>query len=123
MKSFKILRIGIAAGIAVAALLCTTGQAAAQESKPSKIGTVVLVHGAWADGSSWTKVIPRLEEKGLNVVAVQLPLTSLANDVATVPKLLSALSRGLGRQTSRIARSVSTSSVQGRLTRRDSASW
>jgi pimeloyl-ACP methyl ester carboxylesterase len=88
MKNFKMLRIGLVAGIAVAALLCTTGLAAAQEPKPSKIGTVILVHGAWADGSSWAKVIPRLEEKGLNVVAVQLPLTSLANDVATVERAI-----------------------------------
>ena len=44
--------------------------------------TVVLVHGAFADGSSWEKVIPLLQAKGLRVVAVQNPLTSLADDVA-----------------------------------------
>jgi pimeloyl-ACP methyl ester carboxylesterase len=49
---------------------------------------VVLVHGAWADGSSWAKVIPKLEAKGLSVTAVQLPLTSLADDVATVRRAL-----------------------------------
>ena len=49
---------------------------------------VILVHGAWADGSSWSKVIPRLEEKGFHVVAVQLPLSSLANDVATVQRAI-----------------------------------
>jgi hypothetical protein len=38
---------------------------------------IVLVHGAWADGSSWNKVIPLLQAKGLSVVAVQLPLTSI----------------------------------------------
>ena len=43
--------------------------------------TVVLVHGAWADGSSWEKVIPLLQAKGIKVVAVQNPLTSLADDV------------------------------------------
>jgi pimeloyl-ACP methyl ester carboxylesterase len=43
--------------------------------------TVVLVHGAFADGSSWAKVIPLLEAKGLNVVAVQNPLSSLPDDV------------------------------------------
>jgi pimeloyl-ACP methyl ester carboxylesterase len=46
----------------------------------------VLVHGAWADGSSWSRVIPLLESKGLHVVAVQLPLTSLADDIATVQR-------------------------------------
>ncbi len=38
---------------------------------------VVLVHGAWANGSSWSKVIPSFFQQGLDVVAVQLPLTSL----------------------------------------------
>ena len=43
--------------------------------------TVVLVHGAFADGSSWNEVIPLLQAEGLDVVAVQNPLTSLAEDV------------------------------------------
>ena len=43
---------------------------------------VVLVHGAFADGSSWAKVIPLLEKAGLNAVAVQNPLTSLEDDLA-----------------------------------------
>jgi pimeloyl-ACP methyl ester carboxylesterase len=47
------------------------------------IRNVVLVHGAWGDGSNWSKVIPLLEAKGLHVVAVQNPLTSLADDVAS----------------------------------------
>src|SRR5689334_1268434 len=38
--------------------------------------TVVLVHGAWADGSSWDKVTPLLQGKGYNVIAVHLPMTS-----------------------------------------------
>ena len=46
------------------------------------------LHGAWADGSSWSKVIPLLEAKGLHVVAVQLPLTSQADDVATVQRAI-----------------------------------
>lgn len=50
--------------------------------------TAVLVHGAWADGSSWSKVIPRLEDSGIRPVAVQLPLTSLEDDVATVKRAL-----------------------------------
>jgi len=44
---------------------------------PSRVRNVVIVHGAWADGSSWSKVIPLLQSKGLHVVAVQNPLTSL----------------------------------------------
>jgi len=44
--------------------------------------TVVLVHGAWADGSSWRKVIKLLQQDGVSVVAVQNPTTSLADDDA-----------------------------------------
>jgi len=49
---------------------------------------VVLVHGAWADGSSWSKVIGPLEAEGINVVAAPLPLTSLADDTAAVDHVL-----------------------------------
>ena len=52
--------------------------------------TVVLVHGAWADGSSWAKVIPLLEERGLHVVAVQNPLSGLADDVAATKRIIDA---------------------------------
>jgi hypothetical protein len=48
----------------------------------------VLAHGAWADGSSWSKVIGPLEAEGINVVAAPLPLTSLAHDVAAVDHVL-----------------------------------
>src|SRR5205807_3771827 len=47
----------------------------------SRARNVVLVHGAYADGSSWSEVIPLLQHAGLNVTAVQNPLTSLADDV------------------------------------------
>ena len=55
--------------------------------------SVVLVHGEWADGSSWSKVIPLLQENGLRVTAVQLPLTSLADDVAVTRHVI-ALQEG-----------------------------
>ncbi len=51
---------------------------------------VVLVHGAWADGSSWSKVIPLLQDKGFNVTAAQIPLTSIEDDVAITKRLLTA---------------------------------
>lgn len=50
--------------------------------------SVVLVHGAWADGSSWRKVIGPLTAEGVRVVAAPLPLTSLADDVAAVDRTL-----------------------------------
>lgn len=54
----------------------------------TKASNVILVHGAWADGSSWSKVIPLLLARGLRVTAVQLPLTSMKDDVATVKRAL-----------------------------------
>lgn len=50
--------------------------------------SVILVHGAWADGSSWNDVVPLLQEKGLTVVAVQNPLSSLAEDVAATQRAI-----------------------------------
>jgi pimeloyl-ACP methyl ester carboxylesterase len=55
--------------------------------------SVVLVHGEWADGSSWSKVIPLLQKDGLCVTAVQIPLTSLADDVAATRHVI-ALQKG-----------------------------
>jgi pimeloyl-ACP methyl ester carboxylesterase len=54
----------------------------------AKASDVILVHGAWADGSSWSKVLPLLLARGLRATAVQLPLTSLKDDVATVKRAL-----------------------------------
>ena len=54
------------------------------------VRNIVLVHGAWADGSSWAKVIPLLEKRGLHVVAVQNPLSSLADDVAATKRVVDA---------------------------------
>ena len=59
-----------------------------QPSSESTSTHVLLVHGAWADGSSWSKVIALLQAKGISAVAVQIPLTSLSNDVATVKRAI-----------------------------------
>ena len=50
--------------------------------------SVVLVHGAWADGSSWTRVIEPLRSNGLRVLAAPIPLTSLSDDVAALERAL-----------------------------------
>jgi pimeloyl-ACP methyl ester carboxylesterase len=50
--------------------------------------TIVLVHGAWADGSSWNKVIPLLQARDLSIVAVQIPLTSVEDDVAATSRII-----------------------------------
>jgi len=52
------------------------------------ISNVILVHGAWGDGSNWAKVIPLLVNKGLAVTAVQLPLTGFEEDVAAVRRAI-----------------------------------
>src|SRR3954466_11724053 len=49
---------------------------------------IVLVHGAWADGSCWSAVIERLQAEGYNVTAPQFPETSLADDVARLRHVL-----------------------------------
>lgn len=67
---------------AVAAVAITASVALPAAAAEFSAKTVVLVHGAFADGSSWNKVIPLLKKAGLKVVAVQNPLDTLENDVA-----------------------------------------
>jgi pimeloyl-ACP methyl ester carboxylesterase len=55
---------------------------------PGAKKTIVLVHGAWVAGSSWSKVIPLLEAKGYPVIAVHLPMTSTADDVAATKRAI-----------------------------------
>jgi pimeloyl-ACP methyl ester carboxylesterase len=57
-------------------------------SNATNATNVVLVHGGWADGSGWYKQIPILEKAGHKVIAVQLPLHSLADDVETVKRAI-----------------------------------
>jgi pimeloyl-ACP methyl ester carboxylesterase len=79
------------AGVAALALLATLpGAADAQTGGMTgrPVHNIVLVHGAWADASSWDKVIPLLEERGFHVTAVHLPFTTLADDAATVKRAI-----------------------------------
>jgi alpha-beta hydrolase superfamily lysophospholipase len=69
-----------------AALISASTNRALSESVGVK--NIVLVHGAFADATSWSKVIPILEADGYHVVAVQNPLTSLADDVAATKRIL-----------------------------------
>jgi pimeloyl-ACP methyl ester carboxylesterase len=50
--------------------------------------TIVLVHGAWADGSCWNNVILPLQRNGLSVICAPIPLTSLSNDIAALSRAL-----------------------------------
>ena len=55
-------------------------------------GTIVLVHGAWADGSCWTNVIQPLKRLGVQVVCAPIPLTSLTDDIAALSRTLERIS-------------------------------
>ena len=78
--------------LAAAFLTIATGGTAMSQPPPSRqaVKNVILVHGAFADGSSWAKVIPLLQAKGLHVTSVQIPLTSFSDDVAATKRAIAA---------------------------------
>src|SRR6202158_2400786 len=84
------MKLQTLAAMAVGVLTATLGgfEAHAQTAAPVEARNVVLIHGAWADGSSWSDVIPRLQAAGLKVTAVQNPLTTLADSVAATRRAL-----------------------------------
>ncbi|MBO2438966.1 alpha/beta hydrolase [Actinomadura nitritigenes] len=89
-------RPAVAAILSAAALLLVTfsqtQSASSQERRPAASRpTIVLVHGAWADASSWSKVIARLQADGYRVVAAANPLRSLSGDAAYVRAFLDTL--------------------------------
>ena len=94
MKTFR-TRLTSALLIALAMPMAAIAGAPAVDPAPTPetvkaTTSVVLVHGAFADGSSWNKIIPLLQAKGLKVVAVQNPLTSLEDDVAAANRIIDA---------------------------------
>lgn len=88
MNTFAPLALATALGLAATAAAATppSPTPAPADVRP----TVVMVHGAFADGSSWNKVIPLLQAKGLRAIAVQNPLTSLEDDVAFTNRVVNA---------------------------------
>jgi pimeloyl-ACP methyl ester carboxylesterase len=87
-QKFKIGTLVMTAVLIAAAL---SAQGSAQGSgHPNGVRNIVLVHGAFADGSSWSKVIPLLQARGFKVTAVQNPLTSLKDDVAATKRAIDA---------------------------------
>ncbi|RUT72151.1 alpha/beta hydrolase [Flavobacterium cupreum] len=86
MKMFKFKSLKGLAVVAVLALSSAIAQSTFAQEQISK--NVVLVHGAFADGSGYRKVYEILTHKGYNVRVVQLPLTGLADDVAAVNRVL-----------------------------------
>lgn len=95
LNNLSVLKSGrslLRAATAVMVLSLMSVPILAQEGteEMSPLPNIVLVHGAWADGSSWSGVVERLQAADYNVTAVQLPLTSLADDVASVRQVLVA---------------------------------
>ena len=107
MKSFKIttkylglfcLSLSIIVSVALIAnfsLVSAQNNTIMQQSAKSQnnnistdIKNIILVHGAFSDGSAWSQVIPILEKAGHRVIAVQLPEHSLSDDVATVKRAI-----------------------------------
>jgi pimeloyl-ACP methyl ester carboxylesterase len=86
MKLLFVTALGALLGFAMTPNTPETPTEATQPAAGVK--NIVLVHGTWADGSSWNKVIPLLQAKGYHVTAVQNPLTSLADDVAATKRAL-----------------------------------
>lgn len=84
----RLRAFSFALSAAIAAIVPPSASFAAGHDSPMKVRNVVLVHGLYADGSSWSDVIARLQAKGLNVTAVQLPLTTLPEAVAETERVL-----------------------------------
>ena len=86
----KMTNTFLAGSVGIATALAGGSQA---QSQQEPVKNIVLVHGAFADGTSWGKVIPILEARGFHVVAVQNPLTSLSDDVNATRRII-ALQNG-----------------------------
>jgi pimeloyl-ACP methyl ester carboxylesterase len=96
MRIRKVIREVLSAGLLLMAGFHSVGYAqqtpeSSRDNPGRGVKNIVLVHGAWADGSSWSGVIPLLEADGYHVVAVQLPLTSLADDGAVTERAIARI--------------------------------
>src|SRR5215475_15273610 len=80
----------IVATVLAGSVVAMSGPADAQ-SPQARVKNIVLVHGAFADGTSWAKVIPILQARGFHVVAAQNPLTSLADDANATRRLIALM--------------------------------
>ena len=83
-----VVRSAVVVCASLLALAVTSPFSSGQSPAAVKVKNIVLVHGAFADGTSWSKLIPILEARGYHVTAVQNPLTSLNDDVAATKRIL-----------------------------------
>ena len=89
------MKLSILSTVLAAVLACGTAVQAASPLKAKQLHratkpVIVLVHGTWADGSSWRRVIALLHRDGYTTIAVQNPLIALDNDVATTRRVIDA---------------------------------
>lgn len=75
----------------VASSILAVPQQAKPQPIPKGVKNIVLVHGAFADGSSWSKVVSKLQAKGYNVIAAQNPLTTFEEDVAAAKRAIAQM--------------------------------
>ena len=87
----SIIKHFISAAFSMAAIAFSLPQNAESQSISKGIKNIVLVHGAFADGPSWAKVISLLQAKGFNIIAVQNPLTSFEEDVAATRRAIALM--------------------------------
>jgi pimeloyl-ACP methyl ester carboxylesterase len=85
------IRQFFSAGFTTAVDTSSMTEDAVSQTSLKGVKNIVLVHGAFADGSSWSKVIRQLQAKGYNVIAVQNPLTSVADDVAATKRAIAQM--------------------------------
>ena len=83
-----LLYTALGISVRVASAILPAAPLLGQKWPPSTVKNIVLVHGAFADGSSWAKVIPLLQDLGYHAVAVQNPMTSLADEVAFTRRII-----------------------------------
>jgi pimeloyl-ACP methyl ester carboxylesterase len=86
--SLRSLWLIVLVGALALSVFIATGAAAAADNSARARPTVVLVHGAWADSSSWSRVIERLQRDGFKVLAPANPLRSLQSDSAYISSVL-----------------------------------
>lgn len=84
----ELIKSSFHASLVLALTVLPAAFAFAQKPADVPVKNIVLVHGAFADGSSWSRVIPLLEARGYHVTAVQNPLTSLADDVSATKRII-----------------------------------
>jgi len=89
-----------------------SGGALSSKSGNASNTTIVLVHGAWADGTGWQDIIPILQREDYKVIAVQNPLVSLANDVETTKRVIDG-ETGKGRNVVAVAHSYGGAVMSG----------